>query len=525
MDSRDTSRRRLLGNVAAAAGVTAAPAIWTSGRAQEALPSDPFRLGVASGEPTPTGFVLWARLCPDPARADGGMQDYEEYPVDWQIALLADQRFEAPVASGRVYSRRTYAHSVHLECEGLKPGTEYRYRFRVAPNYEAEGETRTAPAPDSDVAELRMAVASCQKYEVGYYHAYRAIAAAKPHLVLFLGDYIYESECDNDRAVRGRRHTLPVADTLDRYRRRYSLYKSDDQLRAAHAAAPWLVIWDDHEVANNYPNPAVSAARRRAAYQAFWEHMPLSHAFLTDQHLYRSRTWGKLAQIELLDTRQYRTAPCVTSDPARHTPKLCNEPGPPPTPTIWASEQRAWFKARVAESRATWNILAQPTLIGRRWRRGEERPFSTDGWDGYAASREAILSDWSRTAATKIAFGGDLHAFFHGVVRRSSGQAIANEFVCGSVTSHANISRQEMTNLISDNENLRWGDRGWRGYCDVKITPAACEVKFQGVHALEEGNLRVELVKEITVPVGWTVADAPPQPSLPSPRKPGPRKK
>ena len=192
--------------------------------------------------------------------------------VEWQIA--ADPAMSRVVRHGHAATRAERAHSVHVTADGLRPGRDYWYRFRIGPWLSPIGRTKTAPAPTAAVRQLDFAAASCQSWTDGFYTAHRHLAEETVDVVLFLGDYVYETPFGH--GVR----TLPPdlaaeADSLERYRMRYALYKLDPDLQAAHHSAPWIVTWDDHEVANDYGGESIPTARRTAGYQAFWEHQPL----------------------------------------------------------------------------------------------------------------------------------------------------------------------------------------------------------------------------------------------------------
>jgi hypothetical protein len=215
----------------------ASSALLAGCAAQPRFASDPFKLGVASGYPAPDGFVLWTRLV--------GAQ--EPVRVRWEI--FADDALRKVVASGDATAEAEWAHSVHEEAKGLEPGRPYWYRFTAGDAQSPVGRTRTAPMAASTPERLRFAFASCQQYEQGYYGAYRHMVADELDLAVFLGDYIYESSWGRDHV---RKHDAPEPYTLADYRGRYQLYKSDPDLQAAHAAMPWIVTWDDHEVDNDY---------------------------------------------------------------------------------------------------------------------------------------------------------------------------------------------------------------------------------------------------------------------------------
>ena len=205
----------------------------------------PFSLGVASGDPAPDGVVLWTRLAPDPLNG-GGLPD-REIPVRWQVA--SDENFRQIVRHGTGLARPELAHSMHVEVGGLEPAREYFYRFMAGPEQSPTGRTRTAPAAGASVSGLTFAFASCQQYEHGYFTAYRRMSEEDLDLVVHLGDYIYEYGPGEDDAPDGnvRAHDRRVS-TLQDFRDRYALYRMDEDLQAAHAAFPWIVTPDDHEV-------------------------------------------------------------------------------------------------------------------------------------------------------------------------------------------------------------------------------------------------------------------------------------
>jgi alkaline phosphatase D len=242
---------------------------------------NPFTLGVASGDPTPNGIVLWTRLAPNPA--DPQSLGQADIPVRWRIA--ADDNMRSVAARGTPFSSARLAHSVHVEAEGLLPGRDYFYQFNVRGEESAIGHFRTAPGAREMLSELRFAFATCQDWPSGYFAAYRDMLENDLDLVLHLGDYTYEYGI---LTTRRRGTSVPVGfkeETVDlrTYRLRHTLYKLDPDLQAIHAKFPFAVIWDDHEVANDYsglaleygsPSPEFTT-RRAAAYQAFYEHMPI----------------------------------------------------------------------------------------------------------------------------------------------------------------------------------------------------------------------------------------------------------
>lgn len=353
--STHLSRRTLFG---AALTVAAIPLLG-SGRP---LAGDPFTLGVASGEPTPDGVVIWTRLAPAPLADDGlGGMPRRVVDVEWEIA--GDERFRHIEQRGIFSATPETAHSVHVELAGLAPAAEYFYRFRAGGYLSAPGRTRTAPAAGA-MSALTMCFASCANFEQGWFTGYRRLAEDHPDLVVHLGDYHYETAA---RADGVRRHSGPETVTLAHYRRRMAQYRTDADLQAAHAIAPWLVVFDDHELDNNWaadvpenPQPGFPA-RRAAAMQAYHENMPLRSSARprgTAMQLYRRVPWGALTTFHMLDTRQYRTDQACDDAHDADCPEL-HSPGR----TLTGRDQERWLLDGLRASQARWDILGQQVFF------------------------------------------------------------------------------------------------------------------------------------------------------------------
>ncbi len=309
------SRRLFLAYAAALSSVP-----LTGGRAEgrtahrASFASDPFAVGVASGDPTPRGVVLWTRLAPEPLEPGGGMAP-ENVEVRWELA--ADDAMKQVVRRGTATATPQLGHSVHVEVDGLDPDRPYWYRFRAGDAESPVARTRTTPSPGAQPDELRFAFASCQHFESGLYTAYEHMAKDDLDLVIHLGDYIYEGP---GRDGQVRKHVGGEIRSLEDYRIRHAQYKTDPHLRAMHALCPWVVTWDDHEFDNNCAGPIseekgvdpVAFLERRAnAYQAYYEMMPLRRRSLPrgpHMQLYRTVSFGRLAAFQVLDARPGRAA-------------------------------------------------------------------------------------------------------------------------------------------------------------------------------------------------------------------------
>lgn len=301
--------------------------------------------------------------------------------MEWELAI--DERFRQIERRGRSTAAPRAAHSVHVELSGLSPGREYFYRFRAAGHLSPVGRTRTAPAPEAWDQALTMCFVSCSQYEHGWFTAYRRLAAEHPDVILHLGDYQYEYAPGHYVAPSGnvRDHAGPETTTLANYRQRYAQYKTDPDLQAAHMAAPWLAVFDDHEVDNNWagempehpPEQPGFLARRAAAFQAYYENMQLRPSSLprgAGMRLYRRVHWGALATFHMLDTRQYRgDQPC-----GDRFPSDCPE-RTDPARSITGAQQEGWLLDGFQRSRARWDCWASRSSSPRStWRPARGAP-------------------------------------------------------------------------------------------------------------------------------------------------------
>jgi alkaline phosphatase D len=496
-----------------AAGAIASPIGIVRGQPL-AFSSDPFTLGVASGSPREDSVVLWTRLAPRPLEG-GGMPD-SAVAVDWQVA--EDDKVTRVVAQGTVPATPALAHAVHVEAKGLRPGRHYWYRFHAGNASSRIGRTRTAPAIGGTPSQFRFAFASCQQYEQGYFSAYRDMAKRDLDLVVHLGDYIYEKSWGS-RLVR--QHEAGIPTTLSEFRDRYALYKLDPDLQAAHAAFPWLATWDDHEVADDYVNdrsytthdPAQFMKIRAAAYQAYYEHLPLPASarprgpFATIYERYR---FGDMLDVVLLDDRQYRSpSACVGSGrptTVPHCPERTLE-----ARSMLGSQQEQWLDRQLATTKARWTIVAQQTLMAELARPGEgEQRFWMDGWDGYPNARRRLLeSIATHKPRNPVVIGGDRHAFFVADLKRDFGHAgepvVASEFVGTSITSQG-PSATSMQQALKFNPQLTYGRGDKRGYATVDLTAARCTVGFEAVDDEKQKDSAVRRLATFVVEDGVTGA-------------------
>jgi alkaline phosphatase D len=500
-------RRFLAGSLASAA--VALPFGIVRG-APMTFSEDPFTLGVASGCPRENSVILWTRLAPRPLE-EGGMPD-SPVDVEWQVA--EDEGFTRITTKGVARATTELAHSVHVEAKGLLPGRVYWYRFRAGSAISSVGRTRTAMAERSTSSRFRFAFASCQQYEQGYFAAYRDMAARDLDLVVHLGDYIYEKSWGSHHV---RQHGAGTPTTLSEFRDRYALYKSDADLQAAHAAFPWLSIWDDHEVADDYANDRSYTTRdpeqflkiRTAAYQAYYEHMPLPPSARPrgpNATIYERYRFGDMLDILLLDDRQYRSPPACVNGGRPTTVPDCSE-RTEETRSILGRPQERWLDARLGDGRGRWTIVAQQTLMAqaRRKETGGDR-FWMDGWDGYPNARRRLLdSIVTQKVRNPVVIGGDRHAYFAADLKRDFSRpndaTVATEFVGTSITSDG-PSEGSIRNALADNPNLIYANSAKRGYAVVELDARSCTVGFEALDDVKDVHSAVRRLATFVVEDG-----------------------
>jgi len=453
---------------------------------------NPFTLGVASGDPSTDGFVIWTRLAPNPI--EGGGMPAEVVPVDWLIA--DDESMSKVVLSGTAFATPQLGHSVHVEVTGLKPDHWYFYRFRCGDTESPIGRTRTVPARTTMPERLKFAFTSCQSYEQGFYTGYQHMLQDDLDLVIHLGDYIYEYA---GKEKQCRKHCGNELNTLEDYRNRYAQYRTDEHLQAMHAACPWLVVWDDHEVDNNYCadiseehsfDKALFLQRRANAYQAFYEMMPLRRSSLPsgpDCQIYRAVAFGQLANFHMLDTRQYRS-----DQPNGDGNKPLSDEVYSPSATVLGIEQERWLCRELIDSLSTWNVLAQQIMMARvDLAEGEPATFAMDQWSGYDVPRRRLLGFLEeRQVPNPILIAGDIHSNWVNDLKVDfnypDSKTVATEFVCTSISSGGNgVDRtKHFDHLLAENPFVKFMN-AQRGYTRCEVTPREWKCDYQVLDYVE----------------------------------------
>ncbi|MBK0865833.1 alkaline phosphatase D family protein [Saccharopolyspora sp. HNM0986] len=509
---RSVSRRAVLLGGAAALGTTAvggsalANAFALPGAGSGRPLADPFTLGVASGDPVADGVVLWTRLAPDPTADDGkGGMPERVVPVQWELA--EDENFSRIVQRGEAQAAPELGHSVHVELEGLRPGAEYYYRFRAEGSVSPAALTRTAPAPGT-MGELKMCFASCAHYGEGYFTAYRRMAEEEPQLILHLGDYQYEyaAEDGDVRKVLG-----PETRTLANYRQRHAQYKTDPDLQLAHATAPWVVVWDDHETENNWADETPEKPdsgfldRRKAAFQAYYENMPLRSTAKPkgiDMQLYRRLQWGDLTTFHMLDTRQYRDdQPCGDEGNVDCKERLN------PDRTITGSEQERWLLDGFANSSARWDVLGQQVFFSRLDNDVDDGvEFSTDSWAAYVANRDRVATALGESKVRNgVVLTGDVHRHWAAEVQteheNTDSPVVATEFVTTSITSGGDGSDDGKQDVLAENPHVKF-HKNRRGYVRTKFTAGELRADYRVLPYVSKKDAEVSTAKSFVVEDG-----------------------
>ena len=513
------NRRMLLRGLGSAALLTTAGGLYRRGVwASPVFAASPFTLGVASGDPVPDGFVLWTKLAPRPFEPGGGIP-HKAVEVNWTVAT--DERLRQVTQQGTAMAHPELGHAVHVEVGGLEPGRDYFYRFTIGTERSPVGRARTLPAVGAPVAQLRFGVAGCQRYEDGYFTAYQHIAAERFDFVFHYGDYIYEY-----RLVRPGERALPVVRampgepdetyTLDDYRQRYAIYKTDPDLQAAHAAAPFIMSYDDHEVDNNWAGdiseentpPELFLLRRAAAFQAWYEHMPVRRTLIPrgpDILAYRRFAIGYLLSLNVLDTRLFRSdQPCGDGIKAN-----CRE-ALEPHRTMLGDTQERWLYDGFNNIRTRWTVLGQQVMVMRCDRDPDPHVFAAnmDKWDGAVAARDRLFAAVAAARLSNlVVLTGDMHNHWAGELKQNfddpNSATLGVEFVATSISSGGDgfDINDTYKRLLPENPHIKFFNNQ-RGYARHVVTPDRWQADFQVLDRVSGRDGRVSTRKTYVVEHG-----------------------
>jgi alkaline phosphatase D len=512
-------RQFLTGAAAAAAAITvgcssdppdrttAARSGPTTTRKPVDLPGDPFTLGVASGDPLADRVILWTRLAPELGAADGkGGMPGTEVDVAWEVAT--DDAFADVVAEGVAVAAPRYGHAVHVDATGLAAGTDHWYRFVVGTWKSPVGRTRTLA--DGSPEKFGVGVVNCQMFESGQYGAYRHLAEEDLDLVVHLGDYIYEYP-----GGQSRRSSLPdrAIENLADYRLRYASYKADPHLQAAHARFPFVCTWDDHEVANNYmsdvlpgtPEGTASTERKAAAYQAWWEHLPvrLDPPDGSDLAVHRDLTIGDLARLYILDERQDAALPPCRPEPGNATDFGDCEARDGEDRTRLGKDQEAWLTKALDEGGVTWNLLGNPVVLAGIDAGSDAAAYYLDTWDGFPDARRRLIAQLAEVT-NPVVLTGDYHAGMaldvHAEPFDQTSKVVAPEFMAPPISSvlfAADVTGR--TPQLREQINAH-------GYLAVEVTPERLTARFRTVDDVADADTGITTASTWTVDAGNPVA-------------------
>ena len=478
----------------------------------------PFSMGVASGDPSADGFVVWTKIAPKPLEPGGGMPR-KSVEVEWSVAT--DEQMRQVVQKGIALAYPELGHAVHVEVAGLSPARDYYYRFAIGRERSRIGRARTLPAAGAPVSQIRFGVAGCQRFDDGYFTGWRRLAEERFDFVFHYGDYIYEY-----RVVRPGERALPVVRTLpgepdepyslDDYRHRYAIYKTDPDLQAAHASAPFVMTYDDHEVQNNWAGdvsqenvpPELFLLRRAAALQAWYEHLPLRKTLLPrgpDVLAYRRFAVGDLLMMNVLDTRMFRSDQAC-GDGTRIDCKEALDPNR----TMLGETQERWLYDGFRNQTGRWNLLAQQVMMMRNDRNIDPAvlALNMDKWDGAPAARDRLFAAAEASGLSNLmVLTGDIHNNWAGVLKKDfadeASPTIGVELVTTSISSGGDgfdITANYRT-LMSQDPHIKFFN-GQRGYTRHTVTPARWATDYQVLDTVRERDGKISTRKSFVVENG-----------------------
>ena len=513
------SRRAFLKGTACTAGFVItggfSPFSWVTGH--------PFKLGVASGSSSSQGFVIWTRLAPNPLDdSPDGLAGLKGVPTKVRYEISTDEKMRKIVRKGTTQADPAFGYSVHVELSGLNPARPYWYRFHHGDATSRIGRGMTLPAAGAPLEHLKIAFVSCSNYEQGYFSAYRHLADEQPSGVLFLGDYIYEGIDQHEGNVRVH-SDKEEATTLAGYRRRYAQYQTDEDLQRLRAEVSSFVTWDDHEVQNDYAgewsqtfdDPKLFLKRRAAAYQAYFENMPVKPNLSTPQgpmmRIYDRFAFGDLAEVSMIDGRQYRSRSACYGPPDKghghletveDCPELLES-----NRSLVGMAQEQWLFDGLAQSKKKWNIIGNDVLMASFRQKAPTGEFGywTDDWNGYPASRARLMAHIHQSGVPNpVVVTGDNHAFWASDLKLEPSNAksptVATEFVGTSISSRG-PSYETFMSHMKENPHVHFFDSRVRGYTTLDITPATMTAKFQTVSDAKDPKATLSTLRT------WVVED------------------
>lgn len=501
-------------------------------RSQAQTPTQDY--GVASGDPRPNSITLWTRL-PNTAITASAIT------VSYRVSRSPD--LSNPVFVGQIQTSAAVDYTVKVTVNNLEPFTRYYYGFQTITGYTSViGRTKTAPAANSEPNSIQFAYVSCQDFTQGYYSVYRNLARQEEiDFCVHLGDTIYETGASNFQNGQVRLDTIGGGEskTLAEYREKYRLYLSDPAWREVRRLFPWIILWDDHELFNNYAGSTLTPAdydRQRSAYQAFLEYQPvqpvepLSATNPPQTRLYQNYVFGNLMELFVLDERQYRDGPACQKDFLSFGCENLYDANR----SMLGQTQKQWLQAGLSNSTRRWKFLLSEVMVQQflltnfspssprltRQLFPQEREVSPgffinlDAWDGYPAERTELLEFIrDRNIANVVVCTGDIHNCFVGELRPDfqnlNQPSVGVEVVTGSVTSAgigelagANLNRLGNRLILGANPSMRYLDVFYHVFTKMIVTPNQVQVSYEAVRTILRPSSPTFTLMSFTIPNG-----------------------
>lgn len=496
----------------AATGITlAAPAVIIHRASAQSLGRGAsFPFSVASGDPTSDAVVLWTKL----GRSADDLTPLSQQSIEVEWIVATDRQLAKVVRRGIAIAAPEYGHSVHVDVTGLKSSHDYWYAFRLGGQMSPIGQTRTLPAAGENLSRFCFNVVSCQNWENGYFDAYNGMENDGAAFVLHLGDYIYE--VSRGGGIRQHENNA-FPRTLDDYRRRHALYKTDPALRRAHERMPFILTLDNHDALYDNTNDPVELRRRAAAYQAWYEFQPVRYAPILGSSLmqiHRGYDIGNLVRMTIPDTRQFRDSetPCASVSDKKFAfgvyEKVC-EQSEVANRSMLGQPQEVWLDDRLKNSSARWNVLANTVKM---------TPFDMDhngelyrylqSWDGYPAERGRILDRLAASSvANPVSLSGDIHSYLISDVVRHVGDdpktALMTEFVGTSISSlWPEPLAKPMYDALPHNPHVNFYDSSKRGYMRCTFTKDRLTTDLRTIDTIERAGGKVTTERSFVVDNG-----------------------
>ena len=494
----------------AGAGLSVAPqTLAVAARKPALIRGGAFDQGVLSGDPTPSSIVLWTHV--GDTERSGGVR----------VEVATDKAFRHVVATDVVRTTANVDHAVKARVKGLKTGERYYYRFATATKDSPVGRFQTAVPADSN-EPVRFAVISCQEYTIGYFNAHALLAREDVDFVINTGDYIY-GDIAWPKGIGVRQDPVIQALTLDDFRHKYAIVRSDKNLQKVHANFAFINACDDHEVRNNYAggdprggsesSDALDPARKLAAWRAWFEVMP-TYSYGGRRRLYHKASFGRTMDLFVLDERQYRSAQPCGPGPFPDCPDVSGDV------TILGAAQRTFLSGGLGASKARWKVIANELPIMRRRQADGDLP-DTDAWQGYLRDREAILAA-AKKAGDVVFVTGDAHEFYAGDVKNNAGETCAAEIVGSSITAandfeldviggkhefgpdlaHVSEGAQHRAQRLANNPEWKALDADHHGYMVCEVTSKQFKATWKKVATIRAVSTATAPSQTFTVAKG-----------------------